>query len=254
MLDLPVHYFPGRDGTRLAYRELGQGRPLVLLHGFFSLATQNWVRPGHAETIAARSHRVIMPDLRGHGDSAKPHEISSYPRDVLADDGFALVEHLGLDGYDLGGYSLGGRTVIRMLARGAMPERAIVAGQGMHEITGLGGGVGTFLRRVFGGLGTFAPGSPEWKAERWLRSVDGDPVALQHVLDTVVNTTPDAVARIQVPTLVVAGADDDRDGSTPALAAALPRGSHAVVPGDHTTATAAPELAAAIVAFLGSVL
>ncbi len=112
MIDLPVRHFQGRDGAELAYREAGEGRPLVLIHGYFSTATVNWVRYGHVSTIAAREHRVIMPDLRGHGDSAKPHDAAAYPPDVLADDGFALIEQLGLTDYDLGGYSLGGRTTI----------------------------------------------------------------------------------------------------------------------------------------------
>ncbi|HEX4814569.1 MAG TPA: alpha/beta fold hydrolase, partial [Nonomuraea sp.] len=189
MADLQVRHFPGRDGARLAYRETGQGRPLLLLHGFFALATHQWVLPGHAAALAARGHRLIMPDLRGHGDSARPHDASSYPPDVLADDAFALLEHLELADYDLGGYSLGGRTVIRMLVRGATPGRAIVAGQGLDDVTRSGDGpVGGLLRRVFGGLGTFAPGTVEWRAERWLRSIGGDPVALLRVLDTVVAT------------------------------------------------------------------
>ncbi|MDB6009669.1 MAG: hydrolase, partial [Gammaproteobacteria bacterium] len=93
-LDLPIHHFRSRDGLELAYREMGTGRPLVLIHGFFSTAMVNWVRYGHAAKIAARGIRVIMPDLRGHGDSAKPHDPAFYPRDVLADDGLALLEHL----------------------------------------------------------------------------------------------------------------------------------------------------------------
>src|SRR6185295_7551730 len=133
-MDLAVQYFHGRDGARLAYREMGEGRPVVLIHGFFSTASVNWVRYGHAATIAERGYRVVMPDLRGHGDSAKPHEAAAYPPDVLADDGFALIEHLGFTDYDLGGYSLGGRTTVRLLARGATPKRAIVAGTGWEGI------------------------------------------------------------------------------------------------------------------------
>ncbi|MGH7745084.1 MAG: hypothetical protein ACREQ5_09835 [Candidatus Dormibacteria bacterium] len=53
----------------------------------------------------------------------------SYPPDVLDDDGLALIDWLGLDDYDLGGYSLGERIVLRMLVRGARPARAIVVGQ-----------------------------------------------------------------------------------------------------------------------------
>src|SRR4051812_31419434 len=109
--------FPGRDGGRLAYRGGGAGRPLGLPDGFAGDATL-WLRSGHAEWLAARGHRVIMPDFRGHGRSAKPPDAAAYPLDVLADDGLALVDHLGLDDYDLAGYSLGGRIVARMLVRG----------------------------------------------------------------------------------------------------------------------------------------
>ncbi len=143
-MELPVRYFQARDAAELAYRELGEGRPLVLIHGYFSTALVNWVRYGHAALIAAQGHRVIMPDLRGHGDSAKPHDAAAYPPDVLTDDGFALLDHLGLTEYDLGGYSLGGRTALRMLVRGATPGRAIVAGMGLEGIVHTGDRAGYF--------------------------------------------------------------------------------------------------------------
>src|SRR5215475_4010352 len=160
-IDTPARYFRAPDGARLAYREIGQGRPLVLIHGFFSTATVNWLRYGHAALIAARGYRVVMPDLRGHGDSARPHDSSAYPPDVLADDGFALIEHLGLTDYDLGGYSLGARTTVRMLARGATPGRAIVAGIGLDGIVDTEGR-GEHFRHILTNLGTFQRGSAEW--------------------------------------------------------------------------------------------
>jgi pimeloyl-ACP methyl ester carboxylesterase len=103
-----VPRFAGRDGLELTYRETGDGRPLVLFHGFTATASQ-WLDHGPAAALAERGYRVILPDLRGHGDSARPHDPASYPPDVLADDGLALIDQLGLDDYDLGGYSLGGR-------------------------------------------------------------------------------------------------------------------------------------------------
>jgi pimeloyl-ACP methyl ester carboxylesterase len=249
MLDLPVHHFRGRDGTELAYRETGKGRPLVLIHGFFSTATVNWVRYGHAAAIAARGYRLIMPDLRGHGDSARPHTAADYPPDVLADDGFALIERLGLTDYDLGGYSLGGRTTIRMLVRGATPRRAIVGGMGLDGIVHTGGR-NAYFRRILTHLGTFERGSSEWMAEAFLKTVGGDPVALLHVLGTSVDTPREALARIRMPTLVVAGAEDSDNGSAQALAAALPDGRFAVVPGNHMNAVTRSELAAAMADFL----
>lgn len=250
MLSSQVSFFPGRDGLRLAYRELGEGRPLVLLHGITGDATL-WSRHGVVETIAARGHRVIMPDFRGHGRSAKPQDGDAYPADVLADDGFALLDHLGLESYDLGGYSLGARIVVRMLVRGATPGRAVVAGQGMRQVLGArSGGAGSFMRRVFAGAESFAPGSPEERAAQGLLASGEDPTALLHVLDSIVATPVEPLGRIRVPTLVLVGRDDERASSAEELTAALPRGTRVDVPGDHATALAAPEFVAAIVDFL----
>ena len=112
------HRFASFDGVEIAWQEQGEGRPLVLIHGLFSNAWTNWIRYGHAARLAEAGHRVIMPDLRGHGLSARPHDAAAYPPDVLARDGKALLAHLDLGEYDLGGYSLGGRTVVRMLVDG----------------------------------------------------------------------------------------------------------------------------------------
>jgi pimeloyl-ACP methyl ester carboxylesterase len=247
--DLSPHFFQARDGARLAYRELGEGRPLVLIHGFFSTAMVNWVRYGHAERIAAKGFRVIMPDLRGHGDSAKSHDPAAYPHDVLTDDGLALVEALRLDDYDLGGYSLGARTTVRMLVRGAVPRRAIIAGMGLEGIVDAQGR-GEFFRRVLGNPGTFRRGSAEWMAEAFLKTVGGDPVALLAVLDSAMDTPREALGRIEVPALVAAGAEDIDNGSAAALADALVHGRYAELPGNHMSAVAKPELGTAIADFL----
>src|SRR3954451_1922732 len=110
MADVATHDFTAPDGVALAWHETGAGRAVVLLHGLFSDAQTNWIKFGHAALIAARGFRVIMPDLRAHGQSGKPHDPAAYPPDILADDGLALIAHLRLIDYDLGGYSLGGRT------------------------------------------------------------------------------------------------------------------------------------------------
>ncbi|MDN3351974.1 alpha/beta fold hydrolase [Actinomadura sp. DC4] len=250
MLNLVESDFPGRDGVRLSYREMGEGRPLVLLPGLSVEATL-WLQHGLAEQIATHGHRVIMPDFRGLG-RAKPRDAAAYPLDVLADDGLALLDHLGLDEYDLGGYSLGGRIVVRMLVRGAIPGRAVVGGQGLRQVLGdAEGGAGSFMLRVLAGQGTFEPGSPEEQTERWLRANDADPDALRHVLGSIVATPMEAIGRVRVPALVVMGSDDERAASADALVAALPQGALAMVPGDHRTAVSAPEFIAAIVDFLG---
>jgi pimeloyl-ACP methyl ester carboxylesterase len=251
MIDPPAQHFEGRDGLQLAYYELGEGRPIVLLHGFLSTAIAHWVRYRHAATIAALGYRVVMPDLRAHGDSSKPHDPAAYPPDVLADDGLALIEELDLTDYDLGGYSLGARTTVRMLARGATPGRTIVAGMGLEGLVHTEGR-GGYFRNILTNAGTFAFGSPEWKAEAFIKKVGGDPVALLLALDTTVDTSSEELARITMPTLVLVGAEDHHAESAKELAAALPDGRHVVVPGDHTSAITRPELGVAMADFLGS--
>jgi pimeloyl-ACP methyl ester carboxylesterase len=245
------HFFDSFDGVRLAWRELGEGRPVVLIHGFFSTAEVNWLKYGHAERIAAAGFRVIMPDLRGHGDSAKPHDSAAYPPDVLMHDGLALIAHLALEDYDLGGYSLGARTTVRMLANGAAPRRVVISGMGLTGLVDTGGR-GSYFRNVLNNLGSFERGTPEWLTEAFLKTTKGDAVALLRILDTFVDTPEPVLREIAQPTLVAAGAEDDDNGSAEALAALLPRGTFAELPGNHMSAVTKPELGEAIAAFLAS--
>lgn len=249
MSPIEAQHFTSFDGTELAWHELGAGSALVLLHGYFSDARTNWIKFGHAATLAAAGFRVIMPDLRAHGDSAKPHDAAFYPKDVLADDGFALIAHLALTDYDLGGYSLGGRTVARMLVRGAMPRRAIISGMGLMGLTETQARIAHFAK-VFAGLGTHKQGSSEWMAEAFLKTTGGDPVALEHLLYTSVNTSEADLAALTVPLGVICGVDDDDNGSAAALAALVPEAQLVEIPGNHMSAVAKPDLGAAFRDFL----
>ncbi|WP_329046183.1 alpha/beta fold hydrolase [Amycolatopsis sp. NBC_01488] len=236
-------HFRSHDGLELAYRDVGAGRPLVLFHGFTG-SGRDWL--GTAEALAGHGHRVILPDLRGHGASAAPHDPAAYPPDVVADDGLALLAHLGHDDYDLGGYSYGGRVVLRLLARGARPGRAVVAGQGLDAVQRATSRTGVYHRALTALIDgePVEPGSPS----HWIRQAGGDPVALRHVLGTHV-PTPD-LDRITTPTLVLIGTEDDGHTTADALAAALPNGRFERVPGNHFTAMSSPELTAAMVNFL----
>jgi pimeloyl-ACP methyl ester carboxylesterase len=243
--------FIGRGGVALACRETGSGRPLILLHGFTGSAS-HMLEHGRGLAFAERGYRLIAPDIRGHGDSAKPHDPAAYPPDVLADDGLALVEHLGLGNgaYDLGGYSLGARIVVRMLVRGAKPGRAIVAGQGLAKVSGPQGGGPSHrvLTALIDGV-AIEPDSPDAPFAHWISKLGADPQALLHVLNSLVPTPEAALRQITIPTLVAIGDQDERSDADK-LAALLPDARFVRVPGDHASAFTAPELAAAIAAFL----
>lgn len=223
----------------------------MLLHGLMGSGA-GLAGLGLVAALAGRGYRVILPDLRGHGDSGRPHDPARYPPDILADDLLALVGHLGLDDYDLGGYSMGGKLVLRLLARGARPTRAVVGGQGLDALDAESdrtAGHRRLLAAVAGGA-TFPPGSPEAGMADGIRRSSVDARAVGHVLDTFVATQRDLLREVPTPTLVVVGDRDSRAASAGSLAALLPRGRLVSVPGDHGTAPAAPEFTAAVLEFL----
>jgi pimeloyl-ACP methyl ester carboxylesterase len=244
-----THFLTAPDGVRLAWHELGEGRPVVLIHGYISSADMNWIRFGHAAKVAAKGFRVIMPDLRAHGASDKPHAFDLYGPDVLTDDGFTLIAHLGLTDYDLGGYSLGARTVARMLARGASPGRAILAGMGLDGLLHTSRRVDHF-RHVLTNLGSFQPGSAGYNVQAFLKSTKGDSVALLNILNSFTDTPEEVIRGLDLPVLVLCGEEDDDNGSAPELAAALPRGTLVEVPGGHMSAVVKPELGQALADWL----
>ena len=244
-----THRFASFDGVEIAWTDLGEGRPVVLIHGYFSDAQTNWVKYGHAAKVAALGRRVILPDLRAHGLSARPHDAAAYPPDALAKDGMALIEHLGLTDYDLGGYSLGARTSVRMVAMGATPGRLVLSGMGLEGLLDTGRRAAHF-RRILTNLGSFERGSSEWMAEAFLKTTGGDPVALLGILDTFVDTSRAELAGIAQPVLVLAGEEDDDNGSHRALADLLPEARLVETPGNHMSAVVKKELGDAIAAFL----
>lgn len=242
----------GFDGARLSLTEMGDGPPVLLLHGLFSSADTNWLRYGTARRIADRGYRLLMPDLRGHGTSDCPADPAAWPDDVLAKDIEALVAQLGLgQDFVLGGYSLGARTTVRLLARGLRPRAAILGGMGLKGITG-GTERGQWFIRMIKGRGSWARGTAEFAAETFMKASIREPDAIVHLLEGQQSTDKEALAALTLPTLVVCGKDDADNGSAEELAAALPDARYAEIPGNHMSAVTRPELGDEIAAFLDS--
>jgi pimeloyl-ACP methyl ester carboxylesterase len=248
---MDISRFAGHDGEQLAYREAGSGRSLIALHGFMGTGA-SWLERGPGDVLAGHGFRLVLPDLRGHGDSSRSHDPLAYPPDVLADDGLALIERLGLGPgeYDLIGYSLGARIVVRMLARGAEPARAVVAGQGLAKVSGpQGGGASQRGLTALVAGAALDPSSPDGQVARWAEQQGADPRALLLMLASLVPTPADDLKQITIPTLVVIGDQDDRSDADE-LAALLPAGRYVRVPGDHGGSFATPEFAAVLTEFL----
>ena len=105
------------DELELAYLDTGQGAPVILLHGFAADHAANWVTTGVVDSLVGAHLRVIAPDARGHGASAKPHDPGAYAHDAMVRDVQSLLDHLSLDRVDVVGYSMGSIVAGRLAPR-----------------------------------------------------------------------------------------------------------------------------------------
>ena len=238
--------FESFDGTRLAVHRHGKGRPLVLLHGLFSSAAMNWIKWGHHKAIAAQGFEVLMLDFRVHGESEAPHEPERYPTNVLVRDVAALVDHYGLDEYDLGGFSLGARTSLHATAHGVLePKNLVIGGLGeWHRRAAK-------FRRVIDEFDTIPRGDPDFFSMQFLKSQGVDRVAARLLLDTMPDLDLVLLDAITMPTLVVCGDEDRDNGSAEELADLLPNADYVEVPGTHMSSVTKPDLGQAIAQWLG---
>lgn len=241
----------GHGGTPLAVHETGEGRPALLLHGLFSNANTNWIKFGTAAQIAARGFRVIMPDFRVHGQSASPHDPAAYPADVLKLDVEALIAQLDLVDFDLCGFSLGARTTALLLVNGLRPRRVVLAGMGLEGLSGWAKRRDFFLS-VIADKDEIKRGDPRWLSVQFMKTMKVDTEAAALLLRTFGDVEPEALARIDVPVLVVCGEEDRDNGSPHALVDALPDARLAIVPGTHMSSVTKPELGRAIADFLAA--
>lgn len=249
MPEAALHRWAASDGVELAWHELGEGRPVILLHGLFSDAQMNWIRFGHAERIAANGFRVIMPDLRAHGQSARPHGQEFYPKGILARDLRELIAHLSLDDFDLGGFSLGARTTVEGVGEDLRPRRAILGGAGLEGLRNWERRK-TFFLAAIAMFDEVQRGDPHWLSIQFMKSQKVDRVAAAQLLESFEDAFISWLDAFVMPTLVVCGSEDDDNGSAEELANVLPNAIYREVPGTHMSSVTKPEFGEAIAAFL----
>jgi pimeloyl-ACP methyl ester carboxylesterase len=223
------------DGVTICYDVVGEGRPLMLLHGLWCDRSW-WTEPGYVEELR-RDHRLVNVDIRGHGASDKPHEAAAYTSAVLRGDVLAVADAEGLDRFAIWGHSYGGW--IAWMTAAAVPERvpAIVTSGAWdprpeeppetseyNEALRRGG------TRALVELFQLEDGSNfDREFPSWARAVSlrGDPEALlaAGALQRWTDGIPEEDLRsFPVPALLIAGEFDDEDDDATKVAAMIPNG------------------------------
>jgi pimeloyl-ACP methyl ester carboxylesterase len=247
-------------GLTLAYDDIrpgaGEAGVVVLAHGFATNRAENWRRLGWYAAFERKGYRTVALDLRGHGESDKPHDPAAYARAAMAGDIVALLDHLDLRRVDLMGYSMG-----------AQLSLAVAAARGERIANLILGGVGARMLdddpRPFGGAMTMAEAmraeDPSTITDRTLKGFrqfaenqGEDRLALAACGEGRGERVDRAdFARLTMPVLVVSGARDEIAGDPQTLADAIPGARAVSLPAcDHFSAIPHALFKAAVFDFL----
>ncbi len=261
------------DGTRLSGEEVGEGPPVVLLHGL--TATRRYVLHGSV-ALARRGYRLISYDARGHGESA-PAKSGGYDYPTLAGDLRAVLggrcrgERPILCGHSMGGHTamnhaldhadeVAALVLVSPAALGLPTADEVLAHWDRLAKALEGGGVDGFMDAYEADLEV----APEWREtavritrERIERHRHPEAVAdaLGQVPRSIAFDGLDELRTLDVPALVVASHDDADPGHpysiAEAWAEALPRGRLiSEGPGESPLAWQGGRLSRAIADFL----
>jgi pimeloyl-ACP methyl ester carboxylesterase len=236
-------------GVPIHYRDQGAGPPVVLVHGFAASARSNWEETGWFAFLGAK-YRVIALDCRGHGLSAKPYDREAYGPVNMGGDVVRLLDHLGIERALLMGYSMGAAISLHTMLTHGERFRAVVLG-------GIGIGPGGMAERgrihsiarvlladdTKAVLDEIARESERHAnmAREFRRFAEANYNDLKALAACIAHDRPDfspeRLASITVPVMVVIGTKDNMVGSGDDLANAIPGAELVTLEGrDHLNA------------------
>ena len=229
------------NGVTTYVEAAGAGPVLVIVHGW---AADRSLWKAHQRALADRC-RVVLYDLRGHGDAGKPDDVP-YTIPQFADDLRAVLDALGLERVSLLGHSMGGQVCQEFaLAHPDRVDRLILSATTMGKGDPAAPEAQDMLDMLRdGGFDDFI----EFGADLWFSApVPQETIALSQTaarrcpayvataaMESALGwTSRDRLAALTAPTLVIAGAEDmtESQDAYRALADALPNGSLTLLDG-----------------------
>lgn len=239
-------------GVEIAYDVEGEGRPVLLIHGFSATAEDNWVRTGWVQALTRARFQVITFDMRGHGRSQKLYAPEDYTAEKIMGDALALLDHLGIEKADLIGFSMGAGISLRLAAaHGHRFGKVVLAGMGGRALEPAKPG-----NPIAEALEADDPSTVEDRSARAFRLYAEK---LGQDLRSIAacarerrrGNIEELAAAIPNEVLVIAGARDELAGDPRALAELMPNARAEIIPGtDHMFALPNPMFKGAVMDFL----
>lgn len=229
--------FTAADGIRIQYRVTGQGPAVVLLHGF-SMSSDMWWINGTVAALSDR-YRLLVPDLRGHGQSDRPHDPAHYGTTLLTDIA-RLVETESRAGAHVVGFSMGAELALPLAAEFPDLIRSIF-------LIGSGWSPPEIVEEYRTHLDWARDAAQEAQDDNDLDALG----ALVEAIGATVGLDPARIAALDVPMAGIVGELDVERPHIERLARARPDFALEVLPGiDHMASWKVPQLPQRIAAFL----
>lgn len=240
------------DGIEFNYLDQGAGDPVLLIHGFASNLTVNWVDTGWVAFLNRAGYRVVAIDNRGHGASAKLYDKERYGAALMAEDARALLDYLSIPRADVMGYSMGARiTAFLMFAHPGRVRSAVFGGLGINMVRGLAG-TGPIANALEAASIDDVTNPTARTFRAFAEQTKSDLKALAACIRSSRDPiTAEALGKVSCPVLVAVGSEDVIGGSATDLAALIPRGEALVIEGrDHQKAVGDRRYKEGVQAFL----
>ena len=222
-----------RGGVTIHYEAHGEGPPVLLSHGY-SATCRMW--DGQIAALKDR-YRVIVWDMRGHGESDYPTDRAAYSEEATVGDMAAVLDACGVERAVIGGLSLGGYMSLAFNARHPERVRALMlfdTGPGFKnpEARTQWNERAEQRAQALEANGLAALGASDEVLMSRHRSADGLAGAARGMLAQADGRVIESLEGVRVPTLVLVGADDKNFlNATDYMARKIPGAAKVVIPG-----------------------
>ncbi len=232
------------DGVRIAYSDEGEGRPIMLIHGFITDGGM-WDKSFLKKELLSAGYRVIVPDLRGNGNSDKPEQEESYRNDAEVKDLKLLVQHLGIKGLYVVGYSRGSIVLAKLLTQDDHIKKAVLGGMGADFTNPSWDRRIMFMNAFNGKITDETRGAVDYAT-----SIKANHRILHLLQKYQPVTSKSDLGKITTKVLVIAGDMDLDNGDPEELGRYIPNSELKIIPGNHNGTYKTVLFSKAIVQFL----
>lgn len=253
--------FTVNNGLKIHYQVIGKGPPLMLVHGFGG-SLSNWIEWGYTQELS-KDRRLILVDVRGFGDSDKPHDSSAYAFQYLVNDLVAILDKLKIAKTDYMGYSMGGRIGFRIPIYASHRFNSLIIGGAAYPISGDEDSRDDALVFINQTLGIAIKENPQEPMEYFIKAFEkrmgslsqsrrklflaDDPLALlaaiRAFLAAVSPKSEEVLPKIALPLLLFVGEADPRFRNVDQCASRIPGAKFVALPDlNHVQAASSIDL------------